>query len=314
LDLFSIGIFFVEKRFQIAGWVFEPSQCQLSCGAENIRLEPKVMSLLVVLTQAEGQLVSRKELFDTIWPNQHVSDFALNTLIANLRKSLNSYIGLKGLVETRTKLGYRLTEPVIWLEDVNEQQLAEDPIKKKKSIDGDKIRNSRKYIFAMILIIVFVVAGYLAWTSEKTPLPDERNRSFSENKNSERKGYSAKSVKYTVRVTLSYSFSAKDHNKEPYCKNFDYEMLAKAIYENEHWKLIGNTVTFNFDYSGRNFSDIEETHQTEYINFIGKREVDITTISIDSVGNLSGVSKMKVYEENDVLICKGRSLFVGEKI
>ena len=303
-------------KFQIADWTVDPTQCLLVKTAANNRLEPKAMSLLVVLAEAEGELVSRQKIFETVWPNQHVSDYALNTLIANLRKSLGSQSGSESLIETRPKLGYRLSQPVVWLSN--------DKIDNSNSIDSEKIelelqktknetsfsllsKTSKRIIGLIVILFAVFSFNYLVFDSAQSQKPEP-------NQNETLNSYDNKVIKYTVKVALSYSMVEKDKNGNPYCSDFSFEMLSKAIYQKERWKLVGNTVTFQFDHKGNSFANISETHSVEYINFIGKKEIDKTTMNIDAVGELSGISLMEVFDEDNKLICKGKSLFIGIKI
>lgn len=47
------------------------------------------MDLLVLLVEANGELVTRQEIMDSVWNNRFVTDYALNNLISTLRKHLN---------------------------------------------------------------------------------------------------------------------------------------------------------------------------------------------------------------------------------
>lgn len=65
------------------------------------------MQVLVVLSGNAGQVVSRRELLDTVWPNQLVRDDTLSRCISQIRKVLGP-----NSIETVPKIGYRLTLPI----------------------------------------------------------------------------------------------------------------------------------------------------------------------------------------------------------
>ncbi|MCP4271162.1 MAG: hypothetical protein GY781_04240, partial [Gammaproteobacteria bacterium] len=70
----------MNKEFSIGYWRVDPKQGLLQGEQQFKKLEPKAMELLVILAKAEGKLVSREEIIKAVWPDQVVSDYALNTL------------------------------------------------------------------------------------------------------------------------------------------------------------------------------------------------------------------------------------------
>jgi hypothetical protein len=51
-------------------------------------LQPKLFELLVYLIQHRDRVVTRQELFDTLWPEQFVSDDALERLVVSARRAV----------------------------------------------------------------------------------------------------------------------------------------------------------------------------------------------------------------------------------
>ena len=74
---------------RIADWTVEPVLNRLSRNGEVIRLEPKVMTVLVYLAERPGQAVSREELEEKVWAGSIVSYDALTGAIQKLRKAFN---------------------------------------------------------------------------------------------------------------------------------------------------------------------------------------------------------------------------------
>jgi adenylate cyclase len=79
--------------------------CLLSDGRE-IPLRPKTFSVLTYLAQRPGQLVSKDELFEAVWPNLVVGDDTLVQSIGELRRALGDADAR--LITTVPKRGYRL--------------------------------------------------------------------------------------------------------------------------------------------------------------------------------------------------------------
>src|SRR5579871_4432401 len=73
-----------------------------------VTVEPLVMQLLVALTRRAGQLVTRREIFDTCWGGAPVGDDSLNRIVAALRKALQRVAAGWITIETVPATGYVL--------------------------------------------------------------------------------------------------------------------------------------------------------------------------------------------------------------
>jgi DNA-binding winged helix-turn-helix (wHTH) protein len=73
------------------------------------RLGPVNMRVLALLVRRAGQVVSRTEIFDTVWTNQVVSDDVLTRAISDIRAELGRLSEREGHIETIPKRGYRWT-------------------------------------------------------------------------------------------------------------------------------------------------------------------------------------------------------------
>tara|TARA_B110001454_G_C12577483_1_gene374608 strand:+ start:324 stop:821 length:498 start_codon:yes stop_codon:yes gene_type:complete len=68
------------------------------------------MSVLIVLVNAYPATVSRGDLIKYCWQNRVVSSHAISNAVLKLRKILSKTTGNQ-MIETRPKIGYRLTSP-----------------------------------------------------------------------------------------------------------------------------------------------------------------------------------------------------------
>ena len=83
----------------------------------TVRLEPKVMEVLVVLARYSGHVVSRADLIEAVWPDVVVTEHTLSRCIYQLREALREVsVGRQEkdfeAIETLPKRGYRLLLPV----------------------------------------------------------------------------------------------------------------------------------------------------------------------------------------------------------
>lgn len=80
----------------------------------RVRLPDQPFRLLTTLLERPGELVTRKELQEQLWPNQSYGDFndGLNTAVNKLRQALNDRADNPRFIQTIPRRGYRFTEPV----------------------------------------------------------------------------------------------------------------------------------------------------------------------------------------------------------
>ncbi|MGI9236125.1 MAG: winged helix-turn-helix domain-containing protein [Woeseiaceae bacterium] len=91
----------------------DPLEGTVASSSGTVRLEPKVMAVLGVLTKHPGRVVSRDELLETVWPGAVVTEHTLSRCIYQLRQELGKIGSEPGQanynpIETLPKRGYRL--------------------------------------------------------------------------------------------------------------------------------------------------------------------------------------------------------------
>lgn len=80
---------------------------------ETQRLSPINLKLLAYLLKHQGQVVSRTELFDAIWPSQLLSDDVLTRAVSDIRTQLAKLDAETKFIETLPKRGYRWSLNVV---------------------------------------------------------------------------------------------------------------------------------------------------------------------------------------------------------
>ena len=94
--------------FRLGEWSVDPATRRLSRGEQEMRLTPKAMAVLAALHAAKGQVLSRSELLDRVWPDVTVGEEVLTHAIAEIRRALDDKAREPQYVETVHKSGYRL--------------------------------------------------------------------------------------------------------------------------------------------------------------------------------------------------------------
>ena len=119
-----------SESFYVDQWLVEPSLNRISRNGTNgieDHLEPKTMAVLVFLAERQGQVVSREDLFNSVWGLTFVTDNTLTRTISRLRRALEDDWQNPRYLETISKSGYRLIAPVRTADTVDNDNVAEKP-------------------------------------------------------------------------------------------------------------------------------------------------------------------------------------------
>jgi len=145
--------------------IINPELGQINTPSESIRLGPVNMRVLVALIEKQGQLVSRAELFDSVWKNQVVSDDVLTRCISDLRALFGKQADFEQWIQTVPKKGYR------WLPEVSNEVKNEiiansAPQKKGRSIPAKKWQHYLGVLTAGIASLLIISTSSL-WLVEQ---------------------------------------------------------------------------------------------------------------------------------------------------
>ena len=88
-------------------FVIDPIDAVLLRNNISLSLTPKAFSVLHCLVQSAGNLLTRDELFDKVWPGVIVTDAALTVCIREIRAVLQDDVKNPTYIETVPKRGYR---------------------------------------------------------------------------------------------------------------------------------------------------------------------------------------------------------------
>lgn len=77
-----------------------------------VDLEPKAYDLLVLLVARAGDLLTKQDLLDAVWPGVFVTDNAIARVVAQLRRALGDSAREGRYIETVPTRGYRFVAPV----------------------------------------------------------------------------------------------------------------------------------------------------------------------------------------------------------
>jgi len=103
----------MQSDFQLGAWRVQPQLNSLACDQRTVRLEPKMMGVLVCLAQRSGDVVSKEQIVQEVWRDTFVTDDVLVRCVSGLRKVFGDDAVKPAVIETIPKRGYRLLLPVV---------------------------------------------------------------------------------------------------------------------------------------------------------------------------------------------------------
>lgn len=99
-------------RYRFGQFEIDSVRYELSCAGQRIATRPKVFELLRYLVEHPEQLITHKELIDSVWAGQAVSSTTVPWTVGHARKALKQRAGEKGPIETVHARGYRFRAAV----------------------------------------------------------------------------------------------------------------------------------------------------------------------------------------------------------
>ena len=103
----------VDKGFLAGEWLIEPELNCLSRDGLEHHVEPKVMSVLLVLADHPNHVVTKEDLMAAVWQNTFVGDDALTRCVSILRRITEDDPHHPHFIQTVPKVGYRLVAPLV---------------------------------------------------------------------------------------------------------------------------------------------------------------------------------------------------------
>jgi DNA-binding winged helix-turn-helix (wHTH) protein/tetratricopeptide (TPR) repeat protein len=149
----------LQSGFRVGEYLVEPRQNRIVHNGSEVRLEPRVMDVLVCLAERAGEVVSRDTLNATVWRDVVVTDQAVTNCISELRDHLGDDRSTNRVIETIPKRGYRLVAPVMR----NETPAPASPV-----VPAKRSRRWPVAIVAMVALVLVAAAGVAWWRTRAT--------------------------------------------------------------------------------------------------------------------------------------------------
>jgi tetratricopeptide (TPR) repeat protein len=139
----------VPTRYAIGVYELDTQQKIVLRDGVRVSLTPKAVDLLTVLAARAGEVVSKADLMEAVWPDAFVDESTLSKLVFNIRKELGDEV-----IETIPKRGYRLVGVGQAPSPVRVAPVVPPPV-----VPPPRDRRGRlSYTIGAAIIIVFLIA------------------------------------------------------------------------------------------------------------------------------------------------------------
>jgi len=169
-ELVRFGTFELNVR---TGELVSVGTAGIEAGAAKVLLREQPFQILRILVERQGNIVTRQEIRQILWPDDTVVEFdrSINVAIAILRKALADDADHPRYVETLARRGYRLIAPVEWQPSQTAAQgFLEPQAETLPRIEGQISEREpraakpwRKAAVMGVCAVILLFVGYLSW-------------------------------------------------------------------------------------------------------------------------------------------------------
>lgn len=163
------------KQFSIESYRIDLLRSIITCDNNETRVEPKMLQVLLLLAENQGEVVTHQEIMEKVWPNVRVVPNVLQRCITQLRKALGDDGKTQRVITTQARVGYSLAAKVHWHSSNDTSAQPESSTIKlndhaKASPPEPKNQPYKSKLIALSLVVVFLIIAAFSRQSAK-PLP-----------------------------------------------------------------------------------------------------------------------------------------------
>ena len=151
-----------DTPFRVGDWHVDPATGRVKSAAAEVKLEPKVMAVLVCLARQPGKVVTREQLEATVWAGVVVGYDSLASTIIKLRKAFGDDSKQPRIIETVPKRGYRLIAGV-------------GPVQREAGVEPEEKPPAPSTTWVVTgLVTTLLLLGVAVWLymGSRQPVPD----------------------------------------------------------------------------------------------------------------------------------------------
>jgi DNA-binding winged helix-turn-helix (wHTH) protein len=170
-----------HEIYEFGPYVLDSAQMLLRCDGSVVPLQPRALEMLLVLVRRRGEVVSKQELMEAVWPDSFVEEGNLTQNIFLLRRELGKTPEGEDYIHTLPKRGYRMNVPIANLtaEEVRgsvgakiaatDSGMSADAAPSTRAGEGPGRENwlvAAAPVLAMLLVLALGIAAAGLWRAE----------------------------------------------------------------------------------------------------------------------------------------------------
>ncbi|MEQ1684389.1 MAG: winged helix-turn-helix domain-containing protein [Burkholderiaceae bacterium] len=158
----------LDQVFRFEGFTLDAGRRELRRGAATVDLRPKCLDVLTCLLRRAGQVVTKNELMEQVWPDVVVTDESLTRCVSDIRQALGD--AGQAIIKTVPRRGYVLVSVVVsetpmpaeWAAAVEPTRPAHLPTTSIAKPVGQRASHWSLGALGVAGALVLVIAGYSA--------------------------------------------------------------------------------------------------------------------------------------------------------
>jgi len=156
----------MKPRFRFDGWLLDGNSGELSKGDMRLRLQEHPLQVLQALLERPGEVVTREQLIERLWPNVVVDfDAGLNAAVRRLRLALGDDAEHPRYIETLPRRGYR------FIGALQPDGAPPVPAAEPPDVPADRTRPGRRMWLAGALLVGCIAVALLATRPWRSSAP-----------------------------------------------------------------------------------------------------------------------------------------------
>ncbi|HUI51444.1 MAG TPA: winged helix-turn-helix domain-containing protein, partial [Terriglobales bacterium] len=214
----------------------------------RIRCQEQPLQVLVSLLERPGELLTREELRQRVWPEDTFVDFdhALTTAVKKIRLALNDEADAPRYLETVPRHGYRFIAPV--QTETVEMSRHDEPDAVDVGLGPPDRPLINRRVVLMAAGMIALVAGFFYWSSHHA-------RASMLNPNGR-----------TMIAVLPFENLTNDSSQEYFCDGMTEETIAQlGRLSSQHLGVIARTSAMKYKHSGKSAQEIGRELNSDYL-------------------------------------------------
>lgn len=223
-------------------WIVRPQLRVIEQGDRSVHIKPKPMAVLQCLAAADGEAVSRNELFDAVWPGGEVTDDTLTKCIGELRKAFGDSARDSAVIKTIPKFGFHLTLPVLPLEETDGW---ENPPVSAAGLPDHKQNRARRLAAVVVAMALFLAITLVLQSPRKLLTGSITSPGLKEGTD-----HSQQSAQRRAGIAVLPFVNMSSDPENEYFSHGVSEEILNALAADGRLPVIARTSSFQFDKEG----------------------------------------------------------------